>query len=107
MPNADGVIAYNPETHKFTATFLIEGAIYMLSGTFSSALPTFRTNKATIMYDEVSQLTRSVRAFTGQIGFSSMEIKLDNGVIVSGIFGAPVERGCLVTGWASWILTWK
>ncbi|KAF5316402.1 hypothetical protein D9619_006891 [Psilocybe cf. subviscida] len=107
MPTADGVIACNSETRKFTATFMIDGAIYMLSGTFASTLPPFRTNKATIMYDEVSQLTSAVRAFTGQIGFSSMEIKLDNGVIVSGIFGAPVERGCLITGWASWILSWK
>ncbi|KAF8962474.1 hypothetical protein BDZ97DRAFT_1759316 [Flammula alnicola] len=103
MPSADGIINCTPENRKLTATFLIDGVIYMIFANFASSLPAFTTNKATITYDEVSQLT-STRSFSGYISFSSLEIKLGNGVVVSGILGSPLQRGTVVSGWGTWIL---
>jgi len=100
MPTAEGYIKSN-SGGRFVATFTIDGASFNFSGAFSSSVPPFTCNDATLTYTATNQLA-STRNFEGRLGPSKATINLANGPVISGILDMPINPGSSVSGSGVW-----
>ena len=72
------------------------------TGKFSSAVPAFSVPIATLTY---SGSVVGVHNEDGVVGAVTMDVKLDDGVVLGGKLMPPLDRGYNVTGQGTWSAT--
>jgi len=100
MPTAEGYIKSN-SGGRFVATFSIDGASFNFSGAFSSSVPPFTCNEATLTYTATNQLA-STRNFDGRLGPNGVKFTLANGPVITGNLDMPINPGSTLSGSGVW-----
>ncbi|KAF8962443.1 hypothetical protein BDZ97DRAFT_1662864 [Flammula alnicola] len=100
MPSADGFIK-STAGGRFAATFVIDDLMYNFSGSFASSVPAFSCNTASLSYNAVRQLN-STRSFDGRVGPTTVELRVANGPIITGVLDMPLSPGSTVSGSGVW-----
>lgn len=101
MSSAQGFIK-SSQPGRFTATFNIDGNLYLFSGIVNPPTPPFESNSATLEYNSVESLEGS-QQFTGIIGSrNEVSFTFDDGTSIKGPLNIPVSPASRVDGRGSW-----
>ncbi|KAJ5218458.1 uncharacterized protein N7498_000557 [Penicillium cinerascens] len=108
MPSATGILKKNEEG-AIRGQFAVDGSTYFFVGTLLTPISSFGISNARIIYDSTEQLAEQPVMFEEiPIRKDQIELKLQNGVEVSGFFDQPfgdddVNDQTFVTGGAAWM----
>ena len=86
---------------RFVCTFLINNILYSATGSFSTAVPEFISDDATLKYDSIGDLT-STRSFSGRVGVDDIALIFRNGPTITGRLTKLVNPPSDVSGSAVW-----
>jgi hypothetical protein len=101
MPSADGFIK-STAGGRFAATFVIDEIMFNFSGSFTSSVPAFTCNTATLEYPALKNLN-ATRPFEGRVGPTKVSLNLGNGPIIAGVLDMPLSPGSTVSGTGVWL----
>ncbi|KAF5976313.1 hypothetical protein FCOIX_7169 [Fusarium coicis] len=101
MSSASGYIQ-GTQPGKFTATFDIDGSLYVFAGNVSPPTQPFESHAATLEYNSIESLEGS-QQFTGTIGSrDEASFRFDDGTVIKGPLDIPVHRASQVSGMGYW-----
>lgn len=108
MPSATGTLKKNEEG-AIRGQFAVDGSTYFFVGTLLTPISSFGISNARITYNSTEQLAEQPVMFEEiPIHKDQIELRLQNGVEVSGFFDQPfgdddVNDQTFVTGGAAWM----
>ncbi|KAF5694015.1 hypothetical protein FDENT_1319 [Fusarium denticulatum] len=101
MSSAQGSIQ-STQPGKFTATFNIDGSLYLFSGNVNPPTQPFESQAATLEYSSVESLEGS-QQFTGIIGSrDEASFTFNDGTVIKGPLDIPVNPASHVSGTGIW-----
>ncbi|KAI1025120.1 hypothetical protein LB504_009642 [Fusarium proliferatum] len=101
MSSAQGFIK-STQPGRFTATFNIDGALYLFSGNVNPPTQPFESNSATLEYNSAAALEGS-QQFTGIIGSrNEVSFTFEDGTAIKGPLDIPISPASQVDGTGYW-----
>lgn len=98
---AKGKVIWNSATN-WQGTFTVNGVKVTYSASIDKALPKFNVNVASVSYGDIDNNFTGTVNWHGTIGQDSVNIKLDNGVLITGDLQDPISDANTVNGAGSW-----
>ncbi|KAG7409614.1 hypothetical protein Forpe1208_v011243 [Fusarium oxysporum f. sp. rapae] len=101
MPSATGFIKSH-QSGSFTATFSVDGSLYIFSGITNPPTQPFESTAATLEYNSVDSLG-GTQQFNGIIGSrNEVSFTFNDGTAIKGPLDIPVSPASQVGGTGSW-----
>ncbi|MCJ1281819.1 hypothetical protein MMC26_001142 [Xylographa opegraphella] len=101
MSSAKGSVVWNSAA-TWQATFTVNGVKVIYSASMSKAMSKFDVNMATVTYKDADNDFTGVTNWHGLIGDKTINIKLDNGVVITGSLNSAIADANNVNGSGSW-----